>query len=299
MPKSYSRRKDFQMTKFFKYQGLGNDFIVFDFLDEAGHQQLLRKIRLFSKTLCDRSISIGADGIVLLLPSTQNKLVRMVILNSDGSEAEMCGNGIRCLVKYLKDLERIQPNNEYEIETKAGLIKAAIDSDGLISIDMGKPIFAPSLIPTNFTDFTNNISRGLISYKNLNLNVYTVSMGNPHAIIFTKEHPDLPLLEIGPYIETNSHFPLKTNVHLVDVIDQSTVSVKVWERGCGATQACGTGACAVVVVSKALGLCKHEVSVNLPGGTLYIDWPGENSSVFMKGPALRSFLGDVTLTNMK
>ena len=286
-------------VKFSKYQGLGNDFVVIDCRQEDSIESLLNKSSKFISNICDRHFGIGADGVIFVLNSTNNSNVRMRIINSDSSEPEMCGNGVRCLVKYLLDEDESNDlcNKELQIETLAGTIKATYDLEELIEISMGVPSLEPSRVPTTLNVLNNGLAEGSILISDSKYQIFAVGMGNPHLITYVKTLSDIQFEKMGTLLENCTYFPNRTNVHFVKVIDKKTIEMVVWERGCGLTLACGTGACAVVVASCVLGLTDRKVKVKLPGGNLNITWPSNNSSVFMKGPAHLSFKGILNLDN--
>jgi diaminopimelate epimerase len=283
--------------KFTKMQGTGNDFVIIE-PDSKPHDWAKLAI-----AVCDRHYGVGADGILLLLPSKAADF-RMCIFNSDGSEPEMCGNGLRCLVKYfVANKGKESPRNEIKAETKAGIRRAWLvpNADGSTSVrlSMGKPRFADNEIPVNVEGCTVVIVRKPMTTCTLrverrDLPLALVSMGNPHAVYFTdKPVANFPLDQIGPKIEHHRIFPEGTNFEVVRVRGREQIDVRVWERGAGTTLACGTGACAVTVAAHLNGDVDDKVSVNLPGGVLQIEWPGKGE-VFLTGPAEFVFTGEWT-----
>ena len=282
-------------NNFSKYQGLGNDFIIFDARrNNLDHLFSINKDN-FIEHLCNRNFGIGADGIILILESNNKCLVRMKIYNSDGSEPEMCGNGIRCLIAFLNDNNEINELSEIPIETKAGLILTSIDGNENIKVNMGEPILSPLDIPTKLLMNSLKVPNGVITLKDQILNVYAASMGNPHMIVFVNDIEGIPFQEWGSLLEKHNTFPNDTNVHFVEIIDKSNIKVKVWERGCGPTLACGTGACACLVVTSKLGKTLNNANVYLPGGKLEVEWPNQSGPVFMQGPALKVFSGEIDI----
>ena len=282
-------------NNFSKYQGLGNDFIIFDARrNNLDHLFSINKDN-FIEHLCNRNFGIGADGIILILDSNNKCFVRMKIYNSDGSEPEMCGNGIRCLIAFLNDNNEINELSEIPIETKAGLILTSIDGNENIKVNMGEPILSPLDIPTKLLMNSLKVPNGVITLKDQILNVYAASMGNPHMIVFVNDIEGIPFQEWGSFLEKHNTFPNDTNVHFVELIDKSNIKVKVWERGCGPTLACGTGACACLVVTSKLGKTFNNANVYLPGGKLEIEWPNQAGPVFMQGPALKVFSGEIDI----
>ena len=241
--------------------------------------------------MCDRQFGIGGDGVIFIKEPDRDNFAKMIIYNSDGSEAQMCGNGIRCLVEYIhrSNTETIN-SSEYRIETKAGL-KIAQYNDGEITVKMGKPILDINQIPTTIDTKHNHLPSYLFKESNFEQQGYAVGMGNPHLIFFIKDINKISLSLLGPIFENNKLFPEKTNVHFSQIIDRDNIKVRVWERGAGSTLACGTGACAVHVAAFKLGLCNSETTVNLPGGNLKINWSKLEDEVLMTGYAKKVFSG--------
>ena len=278
---------------FYKYQGNGNDFIIIDSRNSDIYNNFISKKLFNVEDLCDRNFGIGADGIIFILDPIGKNDSKMVIFNSDGSEAEMCGNGIRCLIEYL-NIDNINKNDNYKIETKAG-VKLAQYSNGKISVSMGQPVLDPKSIPTKINKFTNNIPYSHFNVNEFSSLGYAVGMGNPHLIFFVDNLKKIKHVEIGMILEEDYLFPEKTNVHFCQIIDLQNIDVKVWERGAGETLACGTGACAVHVAAHKLGLCKEQTTINLPGGPLTIKWDGTDKEVIMTGNAKQIFKGNYLL----
>lgn len=269
--------------KITKMHGLGNDFIVF--FDE-GTVEL--DVTDMAQRLCDRHTGIGADGLVIVMPSEVAD-VRMRIINSDGSEAEMCGNGIRCFAKYAYD-RKIITKDIFTVETLAGIMTPEIIAeDGvakLVKVNMGKPTFTASAIPMaveaeKVIDYTIDVDG--TSYV-----VSSVLLGVPHTEVFVDDVKTMPLTVLGPKIEKHPLFPKGTNVNFVQVVNENTVKVRTWERGAGATLACGTGSCASAVMAHEKGLTGRSVDVELYLGTLHIDYD-EDGTVYMTGPAEEVF----------
>lgn len=264
--------------RFVKMHGLGNDFLLCT-------QEMLESFTLsplIIQRLCDRHFGIGADGVIEVLPSEVAD-VRMRIWNADGTEAEMCGNGIRCLAKFA--FERgIVTEDTFRVETKAGVIvPRVLQEDGRVVrvvVDMGEPSFAPSVIPMR-VEGEEALSIP-ITVGDREFVVTGVSMGNPHAVIF-----ELPenWRQYGPLIERHPLFPHRTNVEFVQVVHRKHIVVMVWERGVGATLACGTGACAAVAAGVAQGILDREVRVQLPGGELLVTWEKATNHIYLEGPA--------------
>lgn len=272
---------------FTKMHGLGNDFILIE------EDQLASDIDLadLSKYLCDRHFGIGADGLIIVSPPDDpNCDIQFKFYNSDGSKAEMCGNGIRCFARYVVDQGLIK-RHEFKIETLAGTIIPNMNQDGTVTVNMGRPVFNPEKIPFTGTKEWPVLNFELKIYENLTLPVSIVGMGNPHVVIFTHEiENEVDFSSIGPVIERHSLFPLKTNVHFAEILNRRLVKVISWERGAGSTLACGSGACAVAVAAILKGLVDNELTIQLPGGDLKIQWNGKDA-VFMTGPASYVFAG--------
>ncbi|MCS7192910.1 MAG: diaminopimelate epimerase [Armatimonadetes bacterium] len=276
---------------FNKMHGLGNDFVVIGAMDELPVPE--EKLGDFARFVCDRHFGIGADGVIWILPS-QVADFKMRIFNPDGSEAEMCGNGIRCAVKWFYDRDYAK-SKIVQVETLAGIKKVWVqEKEGKaisITVDMGKPIFEPSRIPTKLGDEKQAIEVPLNVEGSLNFTISAVSMGNPHCVIFERNVDSLPVEEIGPKIEHHSAFPQRTNVEFVEVISRNELKVRVWERGAGLTLACGTGACASLAVSFKTGRTERKAKVHLPGGTLTVEWY-DDDRIYMTGPATEVFRGE-------
>lgn len=281
------------MTKvnFTKMQGLGNDFIILDFEE---YNKLGTDKAVLAKKLCNRNFGIGADGLIIINPETDKTDIGWFFYNSDGSVAQMCGNGMRCFAKYVWE-QGLVDGNEFSVDTKAGVIIPKVNKDGSVTVNMNKPVLQPSLIPVRAQNSVNIE----LKIQNKKFTVNAVSMGNPHCVIFTEEDTKECALKYGSDIEKNEIFPEKTNVEFVKVLSRSEINLDVWERGCGITLACGTGACASVVAGILNGLLDNKVKVNLPGGVLCIEWEGSASdkdkNIYMSGPAEYSFRGQIEL----
>jgi len=273
---------------FSKYHGLGNDFVLIDNRHSA--EPILTPAQ--AEKWCDRNFGIGADGVIFLL-NADNGEHRMRIYNSDGSEPEMCGNGIRCLAKFMQDLGIPTIEGKYPIHTGAGLIVPQMDSDGLVTVDMGKPFLTAAEIPTTLGASDQKVVNVPLEVGGKTWNVTTVSMGNPHCMTFVDDVDRIPLAEIGVLFEHHPVFPKRTNTEFVEVVNRGYVKMRVWERGAGATLACGTGACATVVAGVLNDLCDRTCTVNLPGGDLKITWSAESDHILMTGPAQLVFTGSV------
>ena len=278
---------------FEKYQGNGNDFIVIDSRGNDLYKNYKANKILDIKKICNRQFGIGADGVIFIEEPNEDNYARMTIFNSDGSEAQMCGNGIRCLVEFLNVNDSLNNKNcEYKIETKAGL-KIAEYKNHEITVKMGLPILDSQYIPTKIEKKINSVPSHDFIEKNFNSKGYAVGMGNPHLIFFLNELDSIPLSRLGPIFENNELFPEKTNVHFCQILSKDNIKVKVWERGAGPTLACGTGACAIHVAAYKLGLCNSQTIVTLPGGNLKIDWSKDDCEVMMTGNAKKVFSGSM------
>ena len=275
------------MIEFVKMHGLGNDYL---YINCIKNREPLFPEEL-AKRLSNRHFGVGADGIILVCNSKIADF-KMRIFNSDGSEAEMCGNGIRGFAKYVYDYNLID-KNEFKIETLAGIRKVKLNTLNKsitenITVDMGEPILHPVKIPV-LTREEPPIKDLKIVIKNKIFTITCVSMGNPHAIIRLHNLEDINIKEYGPLIENRSEFPKRTNVEFIEIKDRSRIKMKVWERGAGETLACGTGACASTVASVLNGYTERKVVVELLGGELEVEWNEEDSHVYMTGPATKGF----------
>ena len=279
------------MIEFVKMHGLGNDYLYKNCIK---NREPLFPEEL-AKRLSNRHFGVGADGIILVCNSKIADF-KMRIFNSDGSEAEMCGNGIRGFAKYVYDYNLID-KNEFKIETLAGIRKVKLNTLNKsitenITVDMGEPILHPVKIPV-LTREEPPIKDLKIVIKNKIFTITCVSMGNPHAIIRLHNLEDINVKEYGPLIENRSEFPKRTNVEFIEIKDRSRIKMKVWERGAGETLACGTGACASTVASVLNGYTERKVVVELLGGELEVEWNEEDSHVYMTGPATTVFRGRI------
>ena len=296
-----------KLVEFSKYHGLGNDFILIDDRDKTEPSLTPEQ----SARLCHRNFGIGADGVIFALQAPPSIIeddtssassafdFKMRIYNSDGSEPEMCGNGIRCFAQFLKDLGAEAAS--YRIDTLAGPIVPVMNNDegGTITVDMGEPILAASKVPTMLSANAEHDSVVEQTYEcnGKTWKISAVSMGNPHAIIFVDDlENDIDFERDGPALEKADCFPAKTNVEFVQVLADNHLKMKVWERGAGPTLACGTGACALTVAAVRAGKIPagNQVRVTLPGGDLFIEWGGRGEgdrNVYMTGPATFAFHG--------
>jgi diaminopimelate epimerase len=273
--------------KFVKMEGLANDFVLMHGLGDRGIESIRKKIA----RLCDRRRGIGADGIIFALPSKKAHF-KMRIFNSDGSEPEMCGNGIRCFALYLKKAG-LWKKAGLSVETLAGIIQTEISGD-LIKVNMGPPILDAPRIPAAKPDGRVIMEPVLVNGKKFM--VTAVSMGNPHAVVYTDELSDELVLGIGKKLESHPFFPKKANIEFIKIISRKEINMRVFERGCGETMACGTGACAAAVSGIINKKNDKKVTVHLLGGDLCIEWAGQSSDpVFMTGPAKIVFKGEIDL----
>ena len=273
--------------RFWKMQGAGNDFVVLNCMDAPAPEMP----ETLARRLCDRHFGIGADGLLLALPSRCADM-RMRILNSDGSEPEMCGNGIRCIAKFAYDMGYLR-KDFISIETLGGIkalqLQIQNGSAAGATVDMGEPILAPAEIPVNSA--TNQVS---VTLDGREIRFFCVSMGNPHAVTYDLFPEADDFLRFGQQMENHPLFPQKTNVEFCRTRNDHQVDVRVWERGCGATMACGTGASAALVAGVHLGKTARRAELALPGGTLHMRW-ADNGHVFMTGGAEMVFDGEISL----
>jgi diaminopimelate epimerase len=275
---------------FSKFEGLANDFIVTS--ETLKNKNILSKIKNNAVFLCDRKKGIGGDGILCVLKSNIADFC-MRIFNSDGSEAEMCGNGIRCFVLYLRKKGLLR-KKECFIETKRGIIKTFFVSEKKIMVDMGAPILNAPDIPVDKA--SGEVIMEPIEIDSKKFFITAVSMGNPHAVIYVEEFSDDLVKNWGKKLESHPFFPNKANIEFVKVISDKEIFMRVYERGCGETMACGTGACASVVSGVLNKKHGTKVTVHLLGGDLNIEWDGNKShSVYMTGPANYVFKGNIDI----
>ena len=283
------------MLHFSKYQGLGNDFLMVDGRACQSGDPALQLTPERVQRLCDRRFGVGGDGVIVALPPQGDGEVRMRIFNADGSEPEMCGNGIRCLARFLADSDGDGPGRRWQVETLAGRIVPELLSDGTIRVDMGAPFLTPESVPTTLETGPTGLPQGTLNIDGISLDVVAAGMGNPHVVVPVADVEAVDLDHLGAALELHPAFPARTNVHFVQVLNPAHLVMRVWERGAGPTLACGTGACATLVACQRLGLCGGEARIDLPGGPLTIAWTGDPaSSVWMSGPAEAVF--DATVT---
>lgn len=287
---------------FTKMEGLGNDFIFID--DRQGEIKKQIDFPALSKKLCSRHFGIGADGIIIIDNSNQYDF-KFTIYNSDGSQPQMCGNGMRCFAKHLYE-NKLTKQKVLKIETKAGLIipEIIVDKNNNVEsvrVDMGEPILTPSKIPfvtqndraIKETLFFNGSDENKINEKYIE--VTPVSMGNPHAVVFVDDIKKINIKDLGQKIERHKSFPEKTNVEFIEVVKEDELIMRVWERGAGRTLACGTGACAALVAAYLNKKCLNKVLIHLEGGDLEIEWNLDNNHIYKTGPASFVFSGSILI----
>ncbi|SDU08066.1 diaminopimelate epimerase [Desulfobacula phenolica] len=278
--------------EFIKMQGLGNDFILLD--NRKG--DIRYPYPDLSKKLCSRQFGIGADGMILILESVVQD-IKFRIYNSDGSQAQMCGNGMRCFAKILYE-NKILPQKKMRVDTKAGIVipEVITDEAGRVSsvrVDMGEPVLFCRDIP--FKSPNEIAVEEFLTVGDKEHGIIPVSMGNPHAVMFVDDLERVDVKKIGRSIETHERFPEKTNVEFVEVVNDKELKMKVWERGAGMTLACGTGACAALVAANLTGRTSKSAVVHLDGGDLDIHWNKETNHVFKTGPATKVFEGRIRI----
>jgi len=272
--------------RFTKMQGAGNDYIYVDCIRQAAPKNPVA----LAKAISDRHFGVGGDGLILVCPSERAD-ARMRMFNADGSEAEMCGNGVRCVAKFVYD-HGIAKKPSLTIETGRGVLALDLEVAGgkvnRVRVDMGEPILEAAMIPTTLPG-NPPVNVRLPAYD---LTVTCASMGNPHCIAFVEEITDHLVLGVGPKVEIDAAFPRRVNVEFVKVNRRDDVTVRVWERGSGETLACGTGACAVCVAGVLTDRTDRKITAHLPGGDLLLDWDEKTRHVFMTGPAIEVFSGE-------
>nr|WP_324616480.1 diaminopimelate epimerase [Lusitaniella coriacea] len=276
------------VVEFTKYHGLGNDFILID--NRRSPEPILTPDLAIK--MCDRHFGIGADGVIFALPGQEGTDYTMRIFNADGSEPEMCGNGIRCLAQFLADLEGSHSvGKAYRIHTLAGIMVPKLEGSAQVTVDMGLPQLIAAEIPTTLSLPAEKAIDCELEVARKTWKVTCVSMGNPHCITFVNEVQEIPLEQIGPQFEHHPAFPQRTNTEFIEVVSRDYLKMRVWERGAGITLACGTGACASVVAGVLTQRCDRACTVELPGGCLKIHWSEETQHVYMTGPAQQIFRG--------
>ncbi len=275
--------------RFTKMHGLGNDYVYVD-----GFAEKLADPPAIARAVSDRHFGIGSDGLILIEPS-ESADVRMRMFNADGSQAQMCGNGIRCVAKYAWD-HGLASNNPMTVETLTGVmtIELTLDDDNKVDsarVDMGEPILEPAAIPVNIPHQQRIVALPIRTSTHA-FEMTCVSMGNPHAVIYVDDVSAIPLEAVGPELENHPLFPERINAHFVQVHSAEEVTMRTWERGSGITLACGTGASAVCVAGVLTGKTSREITAHLPGGDLQLNWDEPTNHVFMTGPATEVFTGE-------
>jgi diaminopimelate epimerase len=274
--------------EFTKMHGAGNDFVVLD-----GIAQELPPLEPLARRLADRHFGVGFDQMLVARPSKAADF-RMEIYNADGSQVEMCANGIRAFFKFLRD-RGYSTADSIRVETLSGVVVPRWAGDDLVTVDMGTPVLAPAKIPTLLGEGDGPVLDTRLEVGGEALSLSSVSMGNPHAVIYVDSVDDAPVAELGPLVESHPSFPNRVNVEFVELVGRDRLRQRTWERGTGETLACGSGACAVVVVSILRGVVDRAVTVALRGGELSIQWEGDDASVSMTGPAASVFTGRIEL----
>ncbi len=274
--------------RFTKMHGIGNDYVYVSTFDQKAPAEPAK----LAVAVSDRHYGIGGDGLILIMPSEQAD-ARMRMFNADGSEGEMCGNGIRCVAKYLYDHDVVR-KDRLRIETGRGVLTLDLEVDGKkvrrVRVNMGTPILDPARIPTLLTG--EPPIDAPIAIDGQTFAVTAVSVGNPHAVIYVDDAGAFPLETMGPRIENHPAFPRRVNVHVVQVSSPDEVTMRTWERGSGITLACGTGACSVCVAGVVTRRSGRTILAHLPGGDLELEWPDDHAPVYMTGPATEVFSGD-------
>ena len=278
--------------KLTKMQGCGNDFVIIDYPE---FEKTGLKMSELAKKVCDRNFGVGADGMIIpnLSPENKEADIAWYFYNSDGSTAQMCGNGMRCFAKYVYD-NKLVDKKSFKVQTLAGIIKPELLENGLVKVNMGKPILEDKKIPF----WSENGEKKLVALDR-EFEITPVSMGNPHCVIITNDDPMELAQKYGPTIEKHEFFPEKTNTEFVKVKSNMEIDMRVYERGCGITLACGTGACASVVACVLNNLTENKVKVNLLGGPVFVEWQGSKDDtekdIFLIGSANYSFFAEYML----
>lgn len=273
--------------RFSKMHGLGNDFVVID-----GVSQSVRLTPEKIRYIADRNFGVGCDQILVVeTPETPDVDFRYRIFNCDGSEVENCGNGARCFAVFVRE-RKLTGKSVIRVETAGGLMELRVQEDEQVSVDMGAPRLQPAQVP-----FVADIQAATYPFEvaGKTYAISAVSMGNPHGVLVVDDVRTAPVLELGPLIENHARFPARVNAGFMQIVSRSEINLRVFERGVGETLACGTGACGAVVAGRLRGLLDAQVKVNLPGGSLHIEWPGEGQSVIMTGPAVTVFHGQIKI----
>jgi diaminopimelate epimerase len=277
-----------RVLEFTKMHGAGNDFVVLD-----GIREELPALEGLARRLCDRHFGIGADQL-LVLRESRDADFRMEIYNADGSQVEMCANGIRALAKYLRD-RGLARADEISVETLSGVVRPRWAGGDRVTVEMGRPVFEPAKIPTRLGQGDGPVLDVPLEVAGERLRVSSVSMGNPHAVLFVADPETAPVERLGPLLEHHPAFPNRTNVEFAAPRGRDRIRQRTWERGTGETLACGSGACAVAVVAMLRGLVERRVEVELRGGVLEVAWESDASPVLLTGPAAEVFTGRIAI----
>ncbi len=273
---------------FTKMHGLGNDFLVFESRQDA----VLPELRQW-RQLADRHLGVGFDQALLLeAPRAADTATYYRIFNADGTEVEQCGNGARCVARYLQLAGRVAADGRVAMGSPGGVIHAQLLGDGRVAVDLGRPDFAPAALPFTAPATASSYS---LQVGSEHVEFGAVSLGNPHAVIRVTDIESAPVERLGRALQADAHFPKAVNVGFMQVLDASHIRLRVYERGVGETLACGTGACAAVAVGRNLGLLASEVEVHVPGGRLGVHWQGPEHSVWLTGPATVSYTGQIDI----
>jgi diaminopimelate epimerase len=272
---------------FTKMQGTGNDFVIIDCTELT-----LAEPAALARRLCDRRFGVGADQMLLVLPSpTPDADFRMAIYNADGSEVEMCGNGVRCFARYVRG-HGLTAKEEIRVHTDAGIIRPTLLGDGTVRVDMGEPILEGERIPSTFS---GPVTSQPLTVQEQPFAVTCVSMGNPHCVVFVDDVASFPVVALGPDFERHAAFPRRINTEFIEVVDPRNLRMRVWERGSGETMACGTGASAALVAAVLNDKAERTANVHLAGGVLAIEWDAASNHVYMTGPAEEVFSGVIDI----
>ncbi|MDA0978453.1 MAG: diaminopimelate epimerase [Proteobacteria bacterium] len=274
------------LLRFTKMHGLGNDFVMLDLISQRAHisPELIRQ-------LADRRLGIGFDQLLTVRPPEDPDMdFRYTIYNADGSEAEQCGNGARCFLRFVRD-QGLTTKSSIAVETRNGSIQCNLEKDGNITVDMGRPVLQPSRIPFLADAAEIDYELSLAPHCEAPVRIAAINVGNPHAVMNVECVDSAPVETLGPLIEAHPRFPEKVNAGFMEVVSRKKIRLRVFERGVGETRACGTGACAAVVAGRLQGVLDESVEVELPGGTLVISWAGDSDNIRMTGPACRVYEG--------
>ncbi|MEZ3436897.1 MAG: diaminopimelate epimerase [Lachnospiraceae bacterium] len=281
--------------KFTKMHGLGNDYVYVNCLEEK-----IENPPAAARFVSDRHFGIGSDGLIMINPSDKADF-EMEMYNADGSRSEMCGNGIRCVAKYVYDYG-LTDKTSISVETLGGIkyLELTVKEGNvrLVKVDMGKPELTAERIPVETTRPFDRVIDEPIDVNGETYHITGVSMGNPHAVVFVEDVEELEIEKIGPWFENHKRFPRRINTEFVEVLDRNTVKMRVWERGAGETMACGTGACAVTAACILNSLTENQVTVRLKGGELQIEWDRQKDRIYMTGPAVTVFDGEIDLPDV-